>query len=528
MRKNTTRKIVVFLMITAMITVQGTAFAKSAVPKEKTVMAVQQETGNQEVKESQETENTETIEKLQVQENSEKENTEVENTEKKEENTENGSTEEIIKVTELDLGEYQIRMAVGDRQLLTVTVLPLNATEQTITYDSDNKKVAEINGMGRITAKSAGTAKITAACGAVTASFELTVVETLEEETEIIEVTDVEISDYENELEVDKTMTLTATVVPATATENTVFYQSSDPQIATVNSFGEVKGIAAGDVIIYCSAGGITREAFLTVKVATTKLAVNEDYLVLKPGQTFTLKTEVMPIEAAQALNYQSCDDGIVSVSASGVVTAKKCGSTSIIVSNGDVSASVSVIVNESGKEKENADEVQKNKTGEEKTYPDKIDAAEVRVVNREMLKYYYQNRTLVSISGDGYTILLNGNKICNYENELKTRISFEEVPEGIVFELNNGNELCGEIELKLEQYDGNYLYLYNPSKEKYQLLELDDFSGLKLTQGGKYLLTKEKISSVKMKKAVVTGGAAALLGLLLVYICLKRKYWFW
>lgn len=528
MKKNTTRKIIVFLMITAMITVQGTVFAKSAVPKEKAVMAVQQETENQEVKELQETENTETIEKLQIQENFEKENTEAENTEKKEENTETGSTEEIIKVTELDLGEYQTEMAVGDKQLLTVTVLPLNATEQIIIYKSDNTKVAEINGMGRITAKAVGTAKITAVCGSVKGSFKLNVVETLEEETEKIAVTDIEISDYEKELEVDKTMNLAVTVVPATATENTVFYQSSNPQIATVNSSGEVKGIAAGDVIIYCSAGGITREAFLTVKVATTKLAVNEDYLVLKPGQSFALKTEIMPAGASQAVTYQSSDDGIAAVSSNGIVTAKGCGSTSILVSNGDVSISVSVIVNETGEGTETADETQKNEINEEKRYPEKINTSEVYVVTNEMLKYHYQNRTLLYIYGDGYTILVNGNNICNYENKLYTQISFEETSEGIEFEVNHGKELCGEIQLILEKYEGNYLYLYNPSKDKYQLLELDDLSNLRLTQGGKYLLTKEKISGVKIKKAAFAGGGMVLLGLLLVYICLKKKYWFW
>ncbi|MBO5523536.1 MAG: hypothetical protein J5986_07670, partial [Roseburia sp.] len=72
------------------------------------------------------------------------------------------------------------------------------------------------------------------------------------------------------------------------------------------------------------------------------------------------------------------------------------------------------------------------------------------------------------------------------------------------------------------------YLYLYHPSKDKYQLLEQDDLSNLRLTQGGKYLLAKEKISGVKIKKAAFAGGGIALLSLLLIYICLKKKYWFW
>lgn len=524
----------IFLIIAGIMTVQGTDITKSASAGEILLQSVEnaetqiEEIVTIETTESKEQESTENKGQENTESNSQ-ENTGAENKEQKS-GTEEAETEEteIIAPTELDLGDYQTEMAVGDKQLLTVTVLPLDATEQTVTYSSDNAKVAEINGMGRITAKAVGTAKITAACGSVKGSFKLNVVETLEEETEKIAVTDVEISDYEKELEVDKTMNLAVTVVPATATENTVFYQSSNPQIATVNSSGEVKGITAGDVIIYCTAGGITREAYLTVKVATTKLTVNEDYLVLKPGQSFALKTEIMPAGASQTVTYQSSDNGVAAVSSNGIVTAKGCGSTSILVSNGDVSISVSVIVNETGEGTEMADETQKNEINEEKRYPEKINTSEVYVVTNEMLKYYYQNRTLLYIYGDSYTILVNGNNICNYENKLYTQIFFEETPEGIEFEVNHGEELCGEIQLILEKYEGNYLYLYHPSKDKYQLLEQDDLSNLRLTQGGKYLLAKEKISGVKIKKAAFAGGGIALLSLLLIYICLKKKYWFW
>lgn len=476
------KRVLTFLIVAGMMMVQGTDIVRSA--------SVEESNGEMETTEEQET--------------------------------------ETIKATELDLGDYQTEMAVGDKQLLTVTVLPLNATEQDITYKSDNTKVAEINGMGRITAKAVGTAKITAACGSVKGSFKLNVVETLEEETEKIAVTDVEISDYEKELEVDKTMTLSVTVVPANATENTVSYQSSNPQIATVNSSGEVKGISAGDVTIYCLAGGITREAYITVKVATKNLVVNEDYLIMKPGQSFSLKAKVTPEEASQAVTYQSSDMEIATVSADGVVTAKKCGSTSVIVSNGDANISVSVIVNETGEETKNADETDNVEKSEKVNYPEKINTSEVYVVTREMLKYYYQNRTLLYICGNGYTVLVNGNKICNYENELYTQIPFKETSEGVEFEVNHGGELCGEITLILEQYEGNYLYLYNPSKEKYQLLETANLSEIHITQGGTYLLTKEKISGVKIRKAVFAGGGMILLALFLVYIGVKKKYWFW
>ncbi len=88
-------------------------------------------------------------------------------------------------------------MEIGESQLLTVTVLPVDATDQTVSYASDNEEVATVNSMGRIRANAAGTAKIKVSCGSVKESFSLTVLEPKDTEEKIIAVTDIEISDYE-------------------------------------------------------------------------------------------------------------------------------------------------------------------------------------------------------------------------------------------------------------------------------------------------------------------------------------------
>ena len=161
-----------------------------------------------------------------------------------------------------------------------------------------------------------------------------------------IPVTDIEISDHEEEVEVGKTINLTATALPANATESTITFRSSDINIATVTSAGEVKGISKGYVTIYVSAGSIIKEVNLTVKVKTTGININKEYLVMKPGTAFKLSVSVFPAEAEQAVSYKSTNTSVAAVSGSGVVTAKQTGSATIIVSNGDLSGAVSVIVN--------------------------------------------------------------------------------------------------------------------------------------------------------------------------------------
>lgn len=80
-----------------------------------------------------------------------------------------------VEVSELDLGDYQQQMTVGEKQLLSVTVLPMDATDQTLKFSSSDVSVAKINGMGRITALKAGVTEIVVTCGSVTEKFRLIV-----------------------------------------------------------------------------------------------------------------------------------------------------------------------------------------------------------------------------------------------------------------------------------------------------------------------------------------------------------------
>ena len=178
-----------------------------------------------------------------------------------------------VTVTELDLGDCPKEITIGTSQILSVGVIPANATETAFTYASSNPLVVSVNALGRVTGNQLGTAEITVSCGKVSSKFQLTVVEDSSVEKEV-EVQDIEIGDYEKELNVDETMSLSATVLPSDATDSTVTYKSSDTGIATVNSSGEVKGIAPGQVVIYVSAGNVTRQASFNVKVATKTIIV--------------------------------------------------------------------------------------------------------------------------------------------------------------------------------------------------------------------------------------------------------------
>lgn len=441
-----------------------------------------------------------------------------------EESTEN-DVEETISVTELDMGDYMEQMTVGEKQLLSVTCLPMNATETTITYSSSNAEVATINGMGRITALAVGTTTISVSCQEVSASFELQV---REEEDTTIAVSDIEIGSHETEIKVGETLSISATVLPSDATNSTVTYKSSNEAVATVNSTGEVKGISKGSVIIYVTSEQVTKEIPLTVIVATTGISVNKDYLVLKKGNTFQLTVTVTPAEANQTVTYRSIDESIATVSASGLVSAKKVGNTTIMVSNGDFSVAVSVIVNQNAVKTED-DETSIQEMDDEKVYTKRVNASEVEKIDKDILYHLYETQEILKISGDGYTIEIDGRDIVNYQNEFYTDIQLKKEDEGMSFHLNQGEFLCGDIRLYLAEPDGKYLYLYNVSKEKYELIQTDNLEELKLTTPGEYRITTQKLSynSVMVVYFIVIGAVVLLTGVGM-YIVMKKKYWFW
>ena len=76
---------------------------------------------------------------------------------------ENIPTEGVVyKVTEVKLDKDSLSLEVGGTATLTATIMPDNATDQNVTWSSDNQNVATVDQNGKVTAVGEGTATITA------------------------------------------------------------------------------------------------------------------------------------------------------------------------------------------------------------------------------------------------------------------------------------------------------------------------------------------------------------------------------
>lgn len=447
--------------------------------------------------------------------------------------------EEKVDVIELDLGNYEEEMIVGNKQLLMVTVLPLEATCKNVVYSSSNEDIASINSMGRIFAKKVGITTISAMCDGKKAEFNLTIIEE-EVVDDKIHVEDIEIADLEDILGVGETLIIDANVLPLNASESEIKYYSSDESIATVNSGGIVKGISPGKVTITLNAEDIEKSLDLNIMILPEKIVLEKEYYVLKVGEKVPLNVRVYPEDADQTIEYLSKDAKVVSVSEEGVLSAGNIGNTTVFLSNGKLHKAITVIVNGMNHIKEEAEtEIIEEELIKE--YPDSdiikmLKKKDNLIVNREkchflnsnILKYLYTNNKVLEILTDDYSLKIVGEKIRNFENELSTNLNIERNEENIVFNVNNGNELPGEIEIKFSEIK-KYLYLYNESLNRYECLSDDNIETIIINSPGKYLLTNEKEIHYDKKTIILSEIIISifLVGII-AFIVKKKRYWFW
>jgi len=417
----------------------------------------------------------------------------------------------------LDLGEPQKEMAIGSSQVLSVTVIPLDTKDQKLTYTSSNPQVASINEIGRITALMAGETVIAARCGNVSKTFLLKVVPIA-----------IELEDYKGEVAVNEILQLIARVTPSSVPAAALQYKSSNLKIATVSSSGEVKGISPGLVTITLTTGEIKKEINLIVNASGKRIELNNQYIILKPGESFILQANLVPKDAKKTIEYKSFNPEVATVAQNGQIVAQSFGATTILVSTNDIGVAATVIVNQSGTVEKTISN-SNDDTTIATAYGTILNAADYPVITKEMLKQFYDSGEICTVLGDGYQIIINGKDINDINNELLTAIVFTNEKNGKSFVLNNGNPLCGIIFLKFEdEHKGaKHLYLYDDSTGKYHMVEMEESAAIQLDVAGKYLLAERNFNnSIVNGRGVVLGVAGLLLvGGLVTYILKKKRH---
>ena len=165
-------------------------------------------------------------------------------------------TREAVPATGVTLSETALSLRPTEKATLAATVAPENTTD-TLVWTSSNDVVATVKN-GVVTAKSEGTATITAACGSAKAECAVTVLSPIPATGVTLDKTALKL--YEGDA-----AKLTATVEPENTTDKTIVWTSSDKTIATVKD-GTVTAVKAGTATITAACGEAKATCAVTVK----------------------------------------------------------------------------------------------------------------------------------------------------------------------------------------------------------------------------------------------------------------------
>ena len=201
-----------------------------------------------------------------------------------------------------------------------------------VKWTTSDKKVVTVNSKGKLTAKKAGEATITATANGV-------------QDTVVVKVFDfnptITISEPEYDLYTGKgnSVTLKAKIDGATKKAT---WGSSDSSVATVNSKGKVVAIKPGKAVITATANGVSDSCIITVHESS--LVLGKDIVFAKVGETVQLPVDV--VGASQSVTYKT-DAPKVATIKKGVITAKGIGEATVTVKANGISEVCKVYVDD-------------------------------------------------------------------------------------------------------------------------------------------------------------------------------------
>lgn len=236
-------------------------------------------------------------------------------------------------VTQIKLDKYSISLDENkdskyNTYPLNAQVLPENAYDKTLRWESSDTGVITVSENGLVTAVSKGSATVTvtAADGKIKAVCTVHVIRV---------VTDIALDKNELVIENGQTAVLNATVTPADATDSSVTWKSSDESIASVEN-GTVTAKKPGTVTV--SAVSSNEEVVAHCKVTVTQkplsISIKEPDSMIDEGKSITLTVEYSPsYTTLKDVEWSSSNESVATVE-NGVVTAVSQGSATITVTS--------------------------------------------------------------------------------------------------------------------------------------------------------------------------------------------------
>ncbi len=227
-----------------------------------------------------------------------------------------------IDVSMVMLSKTELSMIVGEEFTITATIVPENATVQTVQWSTSDSSIATVE-EGKVTAIKEGTAKIVAYVDGKTAECAVTV--------DYIPVQSITLDKSSLTLYEGEDYTLSATISPENATYKDITWTTNDAKIVTVED-GKVVAVKKGTATIKAEANGKSALCQIEVLSSLAEISLSKSELSMIVGDTETLTAIITPADATlrEGIKWVSSDKNVATVDDNGKVKAVKEGTATI------------------------------------------------------------------------------------------------------------------------------------------------------------------------------------------------------
>lgn len=181
-----------------------------------------------------------------------------------------------IKATSITVEPKVLNLNTNDYfvDYLEYKILPENSDETDVVWESDNPEVATVSEDGQVVANGVGTTTIRCYIETNPSLSATCTVNVKGKVSEVVNVSAITLNPSEGLNLVDgNSSKITATVAPSNATNSSVKWVSSSPDVATVDDSGNVTAIKEGSTTIICTAvdgSGVSASCTVMVKAKST------------------------------------------------------------------------------------------------------------------------------------------------------------------------------------------------------------------------------------------------------------------
>ena len=242
----------------------------------------------------------------------------------------------------------QKNIKVGERLNLRVNVEPNDATDKSVSWSSNDDSIARVDENGVVTGFNPGSAVITARANDGSEAFDSVAIEVEEDKPPVIPVSKIKL-EVEPTFAVGSVVKAYAYISPEDATDKSVDWSSSNPDVASVDPDGNVTGNKSGEAEIIAEArdgSGVMGSIKVKVtKADTLKLTLIDsagkeitENQSLIAGDTYQILPMVEGFETSSDVTYEASNN-CITVSSSGLVTAVTAGSADVKVTTAEKGA---------------------------------------------------------------------------------------------------------------------------------------------------------------------------------------------